>query len=276
LRSAFDSFFLYARVIFPPLPVHGLVELLGDMEPVHHCFGILQQLPTGGVEGRAHVGPVRLHLPPLLRRQLLQTLLARRLIAPLGHRQHLGPVGVGQVGQDRDVQLVPLLQAQLVDPDVMDHPLGIDLLGLGVGQLVADDQADRLGGNAQPPRDFLLIAPDERSQHLLLEAVGVAGVFAFEGRDQVLAVVAPGAAVEDGLVDPEAGLAPEVQVAYDLDGVLDLQVGVVFLAAGIATTAGGPGPGDFEAVSFAVALVGGEGDARRQIDVDGDRGHGRT
>ena len=94
---------------------------------------------------------------------------------------------------------------------------GIDLLGLGVGQLVADDQADRLGGDAQPAGDFLLVAADQQPQHLLLEAVGVAGVLALEGRDQVLAVVAPGAAVEGGLVDPEAGLAPEVQVADHLD-----------------------------------------------------------
>ena len=39
-RSAFDSFFLYARVIFFPLAVHGLVELLGDVEPVHDRPGL--------------------------------------------------------------------------------------------------------------------------------------------------------------------------------------------------------------------------------------------
>jgi hypothetical protein len=65
-RWAFDSFALYARVIFPPLPVHGLVELLGDVEPVHHRLGVRQQIPAGGVERRGHVRPVRPHLPSLL------------------------------------------------------------------------------------------------------------------------------------------------------------------------------------------------------------------
>src|SRR6516164_6086787 len=65
LRSAFDSFALYARVIFFPLPVHGLVELLGDVEAVHHAAGVRQLVPAGVVERLAHVGPVGLHLPPL-------------------------------------------------------------------------------------------------------------------------------------------------------------------------------------------------------------------
>jgi hypothetical protein len=42
LRSAFDSFCLYARVIFPPLPVHRRVELLGDMEAVHDGSSVRQ------------------------------------------------------------------------------------------------------------------------------------------------------------------------------------------------------------------------------------------
>src|SRR3954449_1464008 len=63
-RSAFDSPALYARVIFPPLPVHGLVELPGHVEAVHHRTGVGQQAPAGGVERRGHVGPVRPHLPP--------------------------------------------------------------------------------------------------------------------------------------------------------------------------------------------------------------------
>jgi hypothetical protein len=144
LRWAFDNFFLYARVIFFPLAVDGLVELLGHVEPVHHRLGVLEQIPAGGVERLAHVGPVRLHPLLLLLRQLLQALPGRRLVPPVGDGQDLGPVGVGQVGQDGDVELVPLLQAQLVDADVGDDALGIDLLGLGVGQLVLDDQPDRL------------------------------------------------------------------------------------------------------------------------------------
>ena len=49
-----------------------------------------------------------------------------------------------------------------------------------------------------------------------------------------------------------------------------------FLAAGITAAAGRSGPGDFKAMAIAVVLVGGEGDARRQIDIEGDRGQGRT
>ena len=246
-------------MIFFPLPVHGLVELLGDVEAVHDRLGVGQQPPAGVVERLGHVRPVRLHLPPLSLGQLLQALPARRLVPPLGHGQHLRPLRVRQVGQDGDEEFVPLLQAQLVDAHVGDDPPGIDLLGLGVGQLVADDQPDRLGGEAQPAGHLLLGAADEQSQHLLLEAVGVARVPAFEGRQQVLAVVAVRAAVEGRRVDPEAGLAPDVQVPDDLGGVLDLDAGVFLPTAVVTAAAVRPGPGDLEAVAVAVAFVGGDG-----------------
>src|SRR5262249_46079643 len=179
------------------------------------------------------------------------------------------------VGQDGDEELVPLLQAQLVDADVGDDPLGVRLLGPGVGQLVADDQPDRLRRDAQPPGDFLLVAADEQPQDLLLDAVGGAGVPPLEGGQQVLAVGAVGAAVEGGLVGPEAGLAPDVQVPDDLSGVLDLDVGIFLSTAAVAAAAVRPGPGDLEAVAVTVPLVGGDGNARGQIDVDGDAGHVR-
>ena len=260
-------------MIFPPLPVHGFVELLGDVEAVDHRLGMGQQAPTGGVQGRPHVGPVGLHLPALVLGQLFQARLAGRLVPPLGHRQHLGPVGVGQVGQDRDVQLVPLLEAQLVDADIVDRPLGIDLLGPGVCELVADDPADRLRREAQPPGHVLLVAADERPQDVLLEAEGVADIAAFEGRDQVLAVAAEGAAVEGGLVGPEAGLPPDVEIAHHLDRVLGFDAGVLLMAAAVAKAALGPGPIDLEAVAVAVAVVAGDGHAWGQIDIDGDTGH---
>src|SRR5262249_44594719 len=255
LRWALDNFALYAQVIFPPLPVHGLIELLCDVEAVHNSFGVGQQPPAGGVERRGHVGPVRPHLPPLGLGQLLQAPPTRRLVPPLGHGQDLRPLRVRQVGQDGDEELVPLLQAQLVDADVGDDPLGVRLLGPGVGQLVADDQPDRLRRDAQPPGDFLLVAADEQPQDLLLEAVGVAGVPPLEGRQQVLAVVAVGAAVEGGLVGPEAGLAPDVQVPDDLSGVLDLDVGIFLSTAAVAAAAVRPGPGDLEAVAVTLPLL---------------------
>src|SRR5207237_2582516 len=56
-RSAFDSLALYARVIFFPLAVDGLVERLGDVEAVHHRLGVRQQGPAGVVERGRHVRP---------------------------------------------------------------------------------------------------------------------------------------------------------------------------------------------------------------------------
>jgi hypothetical protein len=225
-------------------------------------------------ERRGHVRPPRLDLLPLPLGQLLQAVQPRRLVPPLGHGQHLLTLRVREVGQDRDEELVPLPQAQFVDSPIGDDPQRIDLLGLGVGLLVAVDQPDRLGSSAQPAGHLLLVAAEEQAQHLLLEAVGVARVPALEGREQVLAVTvsAKGASVEGGLVDPEARLAPDVQVPDDLGGILDLDVGVFLPAAVIATAALRPGPGDLEAVAGALALEAGDGHVRQEIDVDGDGG----
>jgi hypothetical protein len=133
LRWAFDSFALYPRVIFFPLPVDGLVELLGDVEAIHYRLRVRQQRPTGVVESIGHVRPKRLHPLPLRRGQLFQAFPGRRLVAPLGNGQHRRPLRVTQVGHDRGVELVPLLQAQLVDAHVGDDPLRVDVLGLGIG-----------------------------------------------------------------------------------------------------------------------------------------------
>jgi len=266
---------LYARVIFFPLAVDGLVEPLGYVEAVHHGLGVRQQLPTSMVEGHGHVGPVRLHLLPLRFGQLFQAFPGRRLVPPVRHRQHLGLSRVGQIGQDRGIQLVPLPQAQLVDPDIGDPPLRVNLLGLGVGQLVADDQADRLGGDAQAPGHFLLVTADQQPQHVPLEAVGVAGVLALEGRDQPLSMVAPRATMERRLIDPEARLPADIQVPDDLDPVLELKVGFVFPPAAVTATALGQRPGDFKPVAVPMTVIPRDGDTGRQIDVDSDGSHGR-
>src|SRR5262245_2423897 len=73
-RCALDSLALYARVIFFPLPVDGLVEQLGDVEAIDHRLGLRQQGPAGVVECLRHVRSVRLHLLPLLQGQLFQAL----------------------------------------------------------------------------------------------------------------------------------------------------------------------------------------------------------
>jgi hypothetical protein len=129
-------------------------------------------------------------------------------------------------------------------------------------------------GNSQPGGSDLESC--YRVVRVLLEAVGVRGVLALEGRDEVLAVAAVGAAVVGRLVDPEAGLAPHVQVAHDLHTVLVLQVGLVFTAAVVTADAGGQRPGDLKAVPLAATLVGGNRDIGRQIDFDGDGSHDLT
>jgi hypothetical protein len=168
---------------------------------------------------------------------------------------------------------VPLLEAELVDADIADDSLGIDLLGLGVSELVADDETNHLGGDAKSPGHFFLVAADEQSQDVLLEAVGVADFLATERRNYVLAVVAVGAAVMGGLINPEAGLIADIQVPDELDLVGKLQMGGFFVVAAVAAAAGGQGPGDFKAVAVAMAMVSGDGDVRGQIDINGDGRH---
>ena len=44
-----------------------------------------------------------------------------------------------------------------------DAPPWVDLLGLGIGQLVAHDQADHLGGDAQTPAYFRFVTADQQA-----------------------------------------------------------------------------------------------------------------
>src|SRR5947208_2065230 len=74
------------------------------------------------------------------------------------------------------------------------------------------DPLHRLRGDPQPAGGVLGRTADQRAEHESLEAVGVGGLFPLERRDGVLAVVAPRTAMEGGRVDPEAGLAPDVEV----------------------------------------------------------------
>src|SRR5512147_837634 len=114
--------------------------------------------------------------------------------------KRMRPRRVAQVGQERHVEPVPLLQAQFIQADVGDHALGIDPAILG--PLVLDDPLHRLGGDPQAAGHVLGRAADERSEHELLEAGGVGRVFPLERGDDVLAVVAPGTAVEKWTCPP--------------------------------------------------------------------------
>src|SRR5512135_1426756 len=79
--------------------------------------------------------------------------------------------------------------------------------------------------------------------------------------------------MEGGLVDPEAGLAPDVQVADGLRGRLELDVGAILMPAPLTATAFGQGPADLEAVAVLVALIPGDLHARGQVHFDRHVGH---
>src|SRR5207247_606493 len=77
------------------------------------------------------------------------------------------------------------------------------------------DETHRLGGDAQSPRHLGFVGADEHPQDQLLEAIGVTGVFAFERWQEVMAMMALGAALENGLIAEEAGLSENLEIADD-------------------------------------------------------------
>ena len=91
-----------------------------------------------------------------------------------------------------------------------------------------------------------------------------------------MAAVAAGTAVESGGVDPEGGLAEDVEVADHLGVGRALQVDGFVEAAAAAGGAGGQRPGDFQAVGVAGAAVAEDGDASGEVEVEGDAGHGTS
>ena len=133
---------------------------------------------------------------------------------------------------------------------------------------------DHLGRDAQPAGHLLGGATDQRPEHELLEAIGVGDILALERRDDVLPVIAPATAVEGSLVDPEAGLVPDVEIADDLGRRLEFNVGGVLMPAALTAAAFGQGPTDLEAMSVLVAFIPGDLDAGGQIHLDSHAGHG--
>jgi hypothetical protein len=248
------------------------------MEAVNHRFGVLQQQPTGLVVRCPHVHTIAQHLVALLGREQLQARRGRLFVAARLHRQHLGILGIAQVGHDRHIQLVAFLQTDLIHADVRDHPLRIDHERLTLGQLILDDEAHRLRGNAQSPRHLGFVGADEHPQHQFLEAIGVSGVLAFERRQEVLAMTAFAAALKCGLIAKEAGLAENIEIADDTH-FANVEMG--FEANGLDRLATwtakrfGYGPSNLDAVGFGQTMITGDGNAFGQIDIDGEIGHGR-
>jgi len=113
---------------------------------------------------------------------------------------------------------------------------------------------------------------------VLLEAIRVAGVLAFERRHEIVAMMALGAALKDGLIAEEGGLAQDVEIADDAH-FANVEIGLEARGGdGVAAwtaTGFGPGPGDFDAMGIGQTMIAGDGDARGEINVDGEVGHGR-
>ena len=110
---------------------------------------------------------------------------------------------------------------------------------------------------------------------MFLEGIGIAGVLTLERRDEILAMMAAWAAVKDPLLDPEAGLVPDLQVPHDALFAVLFEMGLDFMAATLTPATLRPGPGDFEAVAVAQAFVARNFHALGQIDIDGNAGHNR-
>jgi hypothetical protein len=265
-------------VIFFSHTIDGFTKQLRDMESIYHCLGILQQLPTGLVIGRPHVHTITKHALTLLRREQFQASRGRFLVAARFHRQHLGILRITQIGHDGHVQLVAFLQADLVHADVRDDALRIDHQRLTIGQLVLHDETHRLCRDAQSPRHLGFGGADEHLQHLFLEAIGVTGVFAFERRQEILAMMAFGAAMEHGLIAEKAGLSENIEIADDAH-FADVEIGFQAcrldrLAAWTAARFGQE-PRNFHAMSIGEAMIPRDGNTFGQIDFDGEVGHGR-
>jgi hypothetical protein len=223
------------------------------MEAVNHRFGVLQPQPTCLVVGCPHVHTIAQHLVTLLFREQLQAPRGRFFVAARRHRQHLGMLWITQVGHDRHIQLVAFLQTDLIHADVCQHPLWIDHECLAVGQLILDDETHRFRRDGKPPRHLGFVGADEHLQHQFLEAISVSGVFAFERRQEILAMTALGAALKNGLIAKEAGLSENVEVADDTHFAnveLGFEANRFDLLATWTAARFGYGPGNFDAMSF--------------------------
>jgi hypothetical protein len=274
LRSALVSFALWSRVIFFSLGVHHLVELLGHMEPIGHSAAVLQPRGARRGIGRAHVHSVGPDLLALLLREEIQTLLGCGRVLAFGHGQDLGPRRIAQVGHQGHVESMPLLQAQFVQTDVGDDPLGIDLTLLG--QLIGHDPFHRLGRNPQATSNVLRRAPDQGPEHKLLEAVGVDDVFALERGDNVLAVVAASTAMEGRLVNPKAWLVPDRKVPNGLRSSFELDLGALLVPTFFTPAPLGQGPTHLETMAILKPVVADDLHSRRKVNVDGHTRHGSS
>lgn len=91
-------------------------------------------------------------------------------------------------------------------------------------------------------------------------------------------MMAFGAAMENGLIAEEAGLAENIEIADDpcfADVEVRFQACRLDRLAAWAAAGFGQGPRNLNAVRIGEAMIAGDGNAFGQIDVDGEVGHGR-
>ena len=193
-------------MIFFSQAVEAFIPQLGHVKTVRHTTSVRQSVLARLVERGSHVHAVAVHLCSLLACQALQAGQPGCFVPPWLHCQQPRSLRIGQVGQHRHVQLVPLLQADLVHAYVENLPRRIN--GLGLLQLVLHDAAHCLCRDAQSPCHVLFGAADQQPYDVLLECIGVTGVLTLERRDQVLTMVAARTAVKDPFIHPETWLAP--------------------------------------------------------------------
>lgn len=248
------------------------------MKAINRRLGVFQQRPTGLVIRRPHVHAITQYRITLFGCEQMQTRLGCFLVAPWHHRQHARILWITQIGHDGHIQLVAFLQADLVHANVRDDTLGIDHQRLAVSQLILHDETHRVRGDAQTPGHFGFVGADEHLQNVLLEAIRVAGVLAFEGRHEIMAMMTLGAAMKDRLITKESGLSQDFEIADDAHFAnveSGFQTGRLDVFATWTATGFGPAPRNLDAVSFGQAVIAGDGDAFGKIDVNGEVGHGR-
>jgi hypothetical protein len=261
-------------VIFFSHTINGVVAQLGDMKAIDHSCRVGQELRTRFVVGRSHVHAIAPHLGTLRRCQTLQTLEGGRLVTSGHDREYFRLPWPRQVRQDGHVHFMPLFQTDLIHAEVGDHPRGIQ--HLGGAHLLLDDPRHRFRRDTQAPGDFGFGAADQQPHHILFKTIGIARVLAFEGRNQILAMMTALTAVKGRRIGPITGLAANIQVTNDACLAGGFPVGLFFMATALTAPLRGPSPIDLEAMGFALAFVTGDGNALGQIKIDGNIRHGRS
>ena len=102
------------------------------MEPIRHGTAVGQPQGARRRISRPHVDPMGADLLALFVPEPLQALQRRRRVLATLHRQDLRPSRVAQIGHQRHVEPVPLLQRLLTDLHQIITRLDVVFVWLGV------------------------------------------------------------------------------------------------------------------------------------------------